>query len=173
LKYLISEHFCNRDDKLFFREVKFEESQPRRLLPSSNEKIKRKIKEITEKFRRNETIENADSDLHEKKFSIAQEKISIIYHKKDGFITSSTRTFDKPDNADDKFWNVSFSPDLTTLFTAYNGTGDPLSDSEKTLPVYNDLVNALKSESKSVKAVAATEEQIREDLKVILTNKLY
>ena len=82
--------------------MKFEEAAGRRLLPANGEKIKRKIGEITEKFGRSAEILNADEDIHEQKFIIAQEKVQIVYHKKNGFITWSTRGFDKPDNADDK-----------------------------------------------------------------------
>ena len=94
--------YFNREDQLYFREVKFEETVGRRLMPSNGEKIKRKIAEITEKFDRNKDLPNADEDIHEQKFLIAQEKIQFVYHKKNGFVTWSTRSFDKPDNADDK-----------------------------------------------------------------------
>ena len=104
LSYCISclVKYFNREDQLYFREVKFEETVGRRLLPSNGEKIKRKIAEITEKFDRNKDVPNADEDIHEQKFLIAQEKIQFVYHKKNGFVTWSTRSFDKPDNADDK-----------------------------------------------------------------------
>jgi len=97
---------------------------------------------------------------------ILQEKINIIYHKKGGFITSSTRNFDKPDNADDKMWNVSFSPDMTSSFTAFNGIGDPMVESDKQLPVYTNLVKSLKAENYAIKAIRAVEDEIRDDLMV-------
>ena len=57
---------------------------------------------------------------------------------------------------------------MTTNFVAFNGIGrDPLVDAEKKLPVYNELVRALKAENKAIKAVRMIEEQIREDLTVI------
>lgn len=156
-------HYTGRDDKLYFRSVQFEEPGKAKMV-AVGEKVRRKILEICEKYGRYSEIENADDDAAVVNYFINQEKISYKYHKKDGFVTNSTRTFDKPDNADDKNFNVSFAADMNSTFTAHNGTGEDLGTATKQLPVYQKLVQAIKNENIAIKQVRLIEEQIKETL---------
>ena len=66
-------------------------------------------------------------------------------------MTNSTRIFEKPDNADDKNMNVSFSADMTSTFTAHNGVDVDLAAQARQLPVYQKLIAAIKAETVAIK----------------------
>ena len=110
---------------------------------------------------------DADCDIAEQRFLVEHEKILLTYHRKAKFITSSSRNFEKPDNADDKQWNVTFKEALHSAFGASNGTekSEPV---ERQLPVYQELVRALKAEAKAIRATRNTQAFINEILEVSL-----
>ena len=74
----------------------------------------------------------------------------------------------QPDNADDKQWNVSFREGLHSAFITSNGNAEAtkLVAVNRQLPVYQELVRALKAEAKAVKAVRQTQHFIYEMLDV-------
>jgi len=154
-------HYTGREDKLYFRSVQFEEPGKAKLV-AVGEKVRRKIIEIIEKSGRHPEVENADDDIASVRYLLALDKIAFRYHKKNGFVTNSTRIFEKPDNADDKNMNVSFSADMTSTFTAHNGVDVDLAAQARQLPVYQKLIAAIKAETIAIKQVRLIEESIKE-----------
>lgn len=58
-------------------------------------RLSRPVFELVERFERNPRIENADEDIREQRFLVEHEKMFLIYHKKDNYITASSRNFEK------------------------------------------------------------------------------
>ena len=95
----------------------------------------------------------------------------LTYHRKKNFITSSTRTFEKPENSDDKQWNVSFREGLHNAFISSNGNDITFNPVERQLPVYQELVRGLKAEAKGIKAVRDTQHAISQMLELRMQEK--
>ena len=67
-------------------------------IPESNKnvsRLSRPVFELVERFERNPRIKNADEDIREQRFLVEHEKMFLIYHKKDNYITASSRNFEK------------------------------------------------------------------------------
>ena len=58
-------------------------------------RLSRPVFELVERFERNPRIKNADEDIREQRFLVEHEKMFLIYHKKDNYITASSRNFEK------------------------------------------------------------------------------
>ena len=58
-------------------------------------RLSRPVYELVERFERNPRIKNADEDIREQRFLVEHEKMFLIYHKKDNYITASSRNFEK------------------------------------------------------------------------------
>ncbi|PIK54161.1 putative coiled-coil domain-containing protein [Apostichopus japonicus] len=112
----MTEHFTDRDDFLYYRQVVFGRRQkklePSGSLPSSNP---RPIVRIVERFQRNRKVP-ADEDVAERMFLISEDRIQLTFHHQDGKITASVREFIKPPNANDKGAILTYSPDMTSTF---------------------------------------------------------
>ena len=75
-------------------------------------RLSRPVYELVERFERNPRIKNADEDIREQRFLVEHEKMFLIYHKKDNYITASSRNFEKVEVQDIngfKFFNPKVS----------------------------------------------------------------
>nr|XP_009860275.1 dynein regulatory complex subunit 7 [Ciona intestinalis] len=153
----MTEHFVNRDDFLFLRHVLFGKRQ-KKVAPATAEGPPRPILKITEKFHRNDAL-SASKDVEEQIFIIHEDKIQITYHREDPNITASTRDFYKPPNAEEKGGSLQWSNDMTNTFQV-NPHGSPA----KNLAIYENLLQLIQTEQKSIQAVRSSEEEVKEIL---------
>ena len=70
---------------------------------------------MVEKYHRNRN-KIANEDIAEIVFLISEEKIQLTYHTEDDKISSSTREFIKPPNADEKGAMLVMQPDTHATF---------------------------------------------------------
>ena len=70
---------------------------------------------ITEKFHRNPDVD-ANEDVETRMFVVADDKITVSFHRNDENITNSTRTYYKPPNAEEKGGNLPWNKDMTTAY---------------------------------------------------------
>merc|ERR1712002_678322 len=108
------ESFVDRSDRLYYRRVIF--GKPESVTnDNENWKLVRPILKITEKFHRNPDVD-ANEDVETRMFVVADDKITVSFHRNDETITNSTRTFYKPANAEEKGGNLPWSKDMTAAF---------------------------------------------------------
>lgn len=160
------EHFIDRSDYLYYRRVIFKKPVAKF---DSTEVLTRPIIEITEKFSRNPEID-ANEDVAIRVFVIAEDKILLTYHRHDESITSSTREFYKPPQAEEKGENLPWSSDMTVAFTVTHPNHKP--PSNKVTPIYQNLVKLVAIEQKTIKDVRNSEEETREILQDRLEENL-
>ena len=70
---------------------------------------------MVEKYKRNKA-KQANEDIAELIFLVADEKIQVTYHTEDKKISASTREFIKPPNADEKGATLIMAPDSHITF---------------------------------------------------------
>ncbi|KAH9593703.1 Dynein regulatory complex subunit 7 [Schistosoma haematobium] len=148
------EHFKDRHDCLYYREVHFSakakkfgpaptqnKDNPDELALSTTSQLN--IDKIIERFIRNEEIE-ADEDIAEKIFNITEERISLTYHVGKERIVPCTREFNKPPPSDDRRDGIQLYPDTHVAFQV-NLFNKPKTQIE----IYNMLITLLDEEEKS------------------------
>lgn len=71
---------------------------------------------MVERFERN-LAKKANSDVAERSFLVAEERVSVKFHLENQRITASTREFMKPPNFSlDKTSQLQYTPDMTNAF---------------------------------------------------------
>ncbi|XP_072168175.1 dynein regulatory complex subunit 7-like [Diadema setosum] len=155
----MTEHFENRDDFLFYRNVVFGK-RPKKLEPAGTQSTSgpKPILKIMDRFNRNRS-KPANEDVAECIYLISEDRIQLTFHHQDEKITASTRDFIKPPNANDKGAVLTFSPDMTSTFRV-----DPHKDPPKNLYIYNLLVSLVDKEDKTVHSVRDSEDEVKEIL---------
>jgi len=155
------ESFVDRSDRLYYRRVIF--GKPESVTnDNENYKLVRPILKITERFHRNPDVD-ANEDVETRMFVVADDKISVSFHRNDETITNSTRTFYKPANAEEKGGNLPWSKDMTSAFMVVHPTSKK--PPTKQVPTYQYLLKLIEIEQKTIKGVRVAEEEIKEILK--------
>ncbi|CAH8429485.1 unnamed protein product [Schistosoma turkestanicum] len=180
------EHFKDRQDRLYYREVHFGE-QIKKFGPAPTQYKENldafglsttsqlNIDKIIERFTRNED-EDADEDVAERIFNIVEEKISLTYHISKERIVPCTREFNKPPPSDERRDGIPFYPDTHTSFEV-----DLFAEPKTQVELYNMLINLMAEEEKSKELIHKSEFEIQsilnerttEDLQVILDIDLF
>ncbi|CAH8496712.1 unnamed protein product [Schistosoma rodhaini] len=175
------EHFKDRHDHLYYREVHFS-AKIKKFGPAPTQNkdnpdafalsttSQSNIDKIIERFTRNEEIE-ADEDIAEKIFNIAEERISLTYHVGKERIVPCTREFIKPSPSNDRRDSIQLYPDTHVAFQV-----NLLSKPKSQIEIYNMLIDLLKEENDSIETVyksiheiySILNERTIEDLHVIL-----
>ncbi|XP_077969696.1 dynein regulatory complex subunit 7-like [Styela clava] len=153
----MKEYYENREDFLYFRHIIFGK-RVKKLAPAVAEGPPRPILRISEYFHRNKDI-LANADIAERIFILSEDKIQLSFHRENENITMSTREFFKPPNAEEKTGNLQWTPDMTATFQI-----DTHASPSKHLAVYDQLVELIQLEQKSIQLVRASEEEVREIL---------
>ncbi|KAF7280698.1 hypothetical protein GWI33_005555 [Rhynchophorus ferrugineus] len=149
---LLTEHYCDREDKLYYRQVVYD-----RVMSSLNEANRRPIQRIVQKFTRNEDI-SAYNDLSRREFNIKDREIYLKYHYGKDNITASTRNFIKPPISE-MGEGMTFRPELTTGYQAQIGAKPP-----RQLQLFLLLEQQLKDEKEVIDSIRDFENQISEFL---------
>ncbi|XP_030764668.1 dynein regulatory complex subunit 7 [Sitophilus oryzae] len=116
---VLTEHYCDREDKVYYRQVVYDQRR-KTTLGDSN---RRPIRSIVQKFRRNED-KSAYKDLSVREFNIKDREIYLKYHYDKNCITASTRNFIKPPISEMGEAMV-FHPELTNGYQAQIGAKPP------------------------------------------------
>ena len=153
----MTQMFTGRDDYLYYRHVTFG-TRTKKFGPTQPVNY-RPIVKILEKFNRNPAKE-ANNDVAERLFLVAEERISLIFHLEEDRVTASTRDFVKPVSTEEKSDTLTMTPDMTTTFQV-----DPLMNPQKNLAVYDMLVSLIKAEEDSIAQIRAMEDEVKEILK--------
>jgi len=154
------ESFVDRSDRLYYRRVIF--GKPESKSDNENWKLVRPILKITEKFHRNPDVD-ANEDVDTRMFVVADDKITVSFHRNDECITNSTRTYYKPPNAEEKGGNLPWNKDMTSAYMVVHPSSKKLPT--KQVPVYQYLLQLIQVEQKAIKGVRVAEDEIKEILK--------
>ncbi|KAL8615670.1 hypothetical protein ACOMHN_034820 [Nucella lapillus] len=155
----MTEHFCDRDDFLYYKHVTFGR-RPKKFGPQDGENIvnPRPIVKMVMKFKRN-PAKDANEDINEMVFMVAEDKIQLTYHTEQSNIAASTRDFVKPTNWDEKGATISWATEMHGTFQV-----DPSVKQDKQVKLYQLLLDLLKEEEKARERVRESEEEVREIL---------
>nr|CAH8833855.1 unnamed protein product [Trichobilharzia regenti] len=175
------EHYKNREDRLFYREVIYSAKMkrfgpaPPPPQPQNKENThsltlttvnQLNIDKILERFTRNPEVD-ADEDVSEIIFNIIEDRIFLTYHIGKERIIPSTREFIKPPPSDDRRDTVQLYCDTHTTFQV-----DLFAKPKTQVEIYNMLVNLLAEEEKSKELVRKSENEISKILNERLTEEL-
>jgi len=153
---MMTEYFINRDDFLVYRHAVFG-SRQKKFGPSEN--THRPIELMIEHYDRN-VKKDADDDISEVVFNIAEEKILVTSHREDSKISATTREFVKPSATDDKgdsgiVWNI----DNYTAFLS-----DANKKDKKRVEIYQMMMDLLKAEEHSLAMFRQSEDEVKDIL---------
>lgn len=156
------EHFRNRDDFLYYRQVIFDKRQ-KKFGPQDGDNY-RPILKIIERYNRNKEIPVANNDIHELVYNIESDKFNIIYHRENAKIAPSTREYIKPLNWNDKGNTWTWSNELHSTYQA--GTEYK---AKKNVELFQQLTSLIVKEEKVKDNVRKSEEEV----KSILTDRTH
>ncbi|KAI9350126.1 hypothetical protein BDR26DRAFT_851892 [Obelidium mucronatum] len=145
----VIEYFIEREDKLIYRSVTYEQSD----VYSDDAKDGRVITKMTEKFERNRELP-AHEDPAKKTYFVKEEKIKVIYHLDDGRIIPSYREFKKP-NADQK---------ASSLEAPISFEVNQLIKPPKKQHLYGQLCNLMRSEQSCIQSIKNSDREVSEIL---------
>lgn len=152
----LTEVYTGREDFLCYRHAAFQDRVKKFGPQGSNA---RPVAKMVERFERN-LAKKANSDVAERSFLVAEERVSVKFHLENQRITASTREFMKPPNFSlDKTSQLQYTPDMTNAFQV-----DPRAEPMKELDVYNMMVELLHAEKKCLDKIRESEEETREIL---------
>ncbi|CAG9833171.1 unnamed protein product [Diabrotica balteata] len=151
----ITEHYKNRDDKLYYRQVFYETNE------ESTVKIggvlRRPIFKIIQKYERDESKPSYE-DIATREFAIVAREIKIKFHYGKNNVTASTRIFIKPPISEFGEEMV-FDPELTYGYQAEIGLKRP-----RQLALFLMFEDQLKEEATVINNIRDVEAQISEFL---------
>jgi len=164
------EEFIDREDRRYFRRVVFGKAVKKSDL---NDAMQRPILKITEKFHRNPEVD-ANEDLSVRVFVVADDKITLTYHRHDETITASTREFYKPSVSEEKDGCVPWNNDMTVAYQVLHPKAKK--PSKKVVPIYQGLLDLIETEQKTIKNVRMSEDEtydiLQERIEQMLANEL-
>ena len=76
------------------------------------------LQKIVERFNRNKN-KQANEDVAERVFLLADERISLTFHLEDPRVTASTREFIRPPHTGEKSGPLTMTADMTTTFQVW------------------------------------------------------
>ncbi|XP_066249552.1 dynein regulatory complex subunit 7 [Euwallacea similis] len=157
LDNICTEYYSDRDDKLYFRQVVYEQTRP----STENTKMAstscKPIFKIVQKFLRNEE-KSPHEDISIREFNIREREIALQYQYGKDNVTASTRTFIKPPLAE-MGEGMIFRPELTYGYQAEIGAKPP-----RQLQLYLLLQQQLKDEEEVIVSIRDFENQISDFL---------
>ncbi|XP_066157618.1 dynein regulatory complex subunit 7 [Euwallacea fornicatus] len=157
LDHICSEYYSDRDDKLSFRQIIYDQTKPSTEGTKATSTSRRPIFKIVQKFQRNEKI-SPHKDISIREFNIRGRKIALQYQYGKDNVTASTRTFIKP-SLTEMNEGVVFSPKLTHSYQA-EIDAKPL----RQLQLYLLLQQQLKDDEEVIVSVRDFENQISDFL---------
>ncbi|KER29072.1 putative flagellar protein FliS [Opisthorchis viverrini] len=163
----MKEYYVGRSDRMCYREAlfgaKIKKFGPAQLAKDADggalvcvtSSSQLAIDKITERFTRDPSKE-ADEDVAERIFFIAEERILLTYHIGDDRIIACTREFIKPPPSEDRRNNIQLYSDTHYTFQV-NLFAKPKTQVE----IYNMLMHLLHEEEVSKAAVRKSEAEVR------------
>jgi len=152
----MTEEFTDREDHLYYRHVEFG-TRPRKFGPAEDV-TPRPILKMVEKYHRDKS-KPANEDVAELLFLIAEEKITLTYHRVDDKISASTREFMKPPNSDEKGAMLVMSSDMHITFQVDHTEGQ-----KKQVELYQMMVDLIKGEERCKEKIRESEKEVEEIL---------
>ncbi|XP_012275653.1 dynein regulatory complex subunit 7 isoform X2 [Orussus abietinus] len=147
----LKQEYIGREDFLYYRYVEYS-------IEDVNDRKKRQVWKITEKYHRNDTIP-AGKDIAIREFDLRQNEIQLKYHYDKGQGTRATRTFIKPPIAE-RGDRLTFHPDMTHGYDP-----DPMALPKTSLNLFYELDKQLKDEERCLSYIRDAEMEIGTFLK--------
>jgi len=149
----MTEHFLKREDFLYYRNVEFGR-RPKKFGPAESQ-TPRPIIKMTEKYHHNPN-KVANEDIAELVFLCSEERILVTYHTEDNKVSSSTREFTKPNNADEKGAIIVWDPENHITFQVDIHTKD-----KKKVELYQMMCDLVAAEEACKERVRHSEQEVQ------------
>lgn len=120
----MTEHYVERPDFLYYRHVTYEKQSKKQhgLSDGRGSNSPRQILKVVERFRPNPDVPS-NSDVAERTFSLADNRILVVYQLEEGRNTASTREFLVPPMNPDQALIVTFDPDNISSYQVQSSDG--------------------------------------------------